>query len=59
MNIDNTLLEIIACPICKGTLTYQKKDNLLVCTVDKVAYPIKDNIPILLIDEAIPTSPKD
>ena len=50
--IDKKLLEIIACPLCKGELIYAPKQQELLCRRDKLAYPIKDQIPILLIDEA-------
>lgn len=50
--MDNKLLDIIACPICKGELVYKKSDNELVCKFDRLAYPIKDDIPVMLVDEA-------
>ena len=50
--MDNKLLNILACPICKGPLVYLKKNNELVCKADKLAYPIRDDIPVMLEDEA-------
>ncbi len=50
--MDNKLLEIIACPICKGKLEYDKQAQELICNYNKVAYPIKDNIPVLIESEA-------
>ena len=50
--MDSALLDILACPICKGKLEYKAKEQELICRVDKRAYPIRDNIPVMLIDEA-------
>lgn len=50
--MDAKLLEILVCPVCKGTLDYQKKSLELVCPRCKLAYPIKDDIPVMLADEA-------
>lgn len=46
------LLEILACPKCKGELQYDKEREELLCLECKLAYQIKDGIPIMLIDEA-------
>ncbi|MEO0094579.1 MAG: Trm112 family protein [candidate division WOR-3 bacterium] len=46
------LLEILCCPKCKGDLEYDKDKEELICHNCKLAYPIKDDIPIMLIDEA-------
>lgn len=50
--MDNKLLEILVCPICKGQLRYDKAKAELVCKVDRLAYPIRDDIPVMLEDEA-------
>ena len=50
--LDNQLLEIIACPKCKGDLEYKPNENQLVCHECRLIYSIKDDIPIMLIDEA-------
>lgn len=50
--MDKKLLDILACPICKGPLHYQKSAEELVCKGDRLAYPIRDDIPVLLVDEA-------
>ena len=50
--MDKKLLEILVCPICKGPLVYKKEANELICKVDRLAYPIRDNIPVMLEDEA-------
>nr|BET44874.1 MAG: Trm112 family protein [Candidatus Aschnera chinzeii] len=50
--MDHYLLNIIACPICHGKLIYDKNKSELICKYNKLAYPIRDNIPILLKEEA-------
>ncbi len=52
MAFDMKLLEILACPVCKGKLDYKKEDQELVCNFDRLAYPIEKNIPVLLENEA-------
>lgn len=46
------LLDILACPKCKGALEYDKKKQLLICTVDHTLYLIKDGIPVLLVEDS-------
>jgi len=50
--MDQKLLNILVCPVTKGPLIYDKKNKELISTSAKLAYPIKDNIPILLESEA-------
>ncbi|WP_455202377.1 Trm112 family protein [Kaarinaea lacus] len=50
--MDRKLLDVLVCPICKGPLVYQKDASELICKVDRLAYPIKDDIPIMLEEEA-------
>ena len=50
--MDKTLLTILACPNCKGSLHYQKEQQELTCPVCRLAYPIRDDIHVMLIDEA-------
>ncbi|KLV10821.1 MULTISPECIES: Trm112 family protein [Photobacterium] len=50
--MDHRLLEIVACPVCKGKLNYDKDKNELICKFDRLAYSIKDGIPVLLEPEA-------
>lgn len=52
MAFDKKLLEIIACPICKGKLEFDKDAQELICRFDKLAYPITDGIPVLLENKA-------
>ena len=50
--MDKKLLDILACPVCKGPLSYNKESNELICKVDRLAYPVRDDIPVMLEDEA-------
>ena len=50
--MDRKLLDILACPICKGKLLYQQATQTLICKLDKLAYPIVDGIPVMLEDSA-------
>lgn len=50
--MDKKLLEILVCPVTKGPLIYDKKNQELISKSAKLAYPIKDDIPIMLEDEA-------
>lgn len=50
--MDTKLLEILVCPVCKSKLDYQKEARELVCKPCKLAFPVQDNIPIMLVDEA-------
>ena len=52
MPIDNKLLAILVCPLCKGDLAYDKDGGELICHADHLAFPIQDDIPIMLESEA-------
>ena len=54
MSINKELLEILACPKCKGDITLNDKEDGLVCEKCKLLYPIRDGIPVMLIEEASP-----
>jgi len=54
MAFDVNLLGIIACPVCKGKLEFNKSDDVLVCNFDKLVFPINDSIPVLLEEQATP-----
>lgn len=57
--MDKKLLEILVCPICKGPLVYDKKASELICKGDRLAYPVRDDIPVMLEDEARALSPEE
>ena len=46
------LLDILVCPVCKGPLVYRKAASELICRACRLAYPIRDEIPVMLEDEA-------
>lgn len=50
--MDKKLLDILVCPICKGPLLYDKVQQELICKADRLAYPIHDDIPVMLEEEA-------
>jgi uncharacterized protein YbaR (Trm112 family) len=50
--MNKTLLEILVCPVCKGQLQYHSKKQVLICNIDKLAFPIRDGIPVMLESEA-------
>mgnify|MGYP003391595205 FL=1 len=50
--MDARLLEILVCPVCKGPLDFRKTNQELVCKACKLAYPVRDDIPVMLEEEA-------
>ena len=52
MAFNIALLDIIACPLCKGRLKLDKEQQRLICTFDRLSYPIKQDIPVLLSSES-------
>jgi uncharacterized protein YbaR (Trm112 family) len=57
--MDSRLLDILVCPACKGPLLYRKAERELVCKPCRLAYPIRDDIPVMLEDEARKIPPGD
>ncbi|WP_303905819.1 Trm112 family protein [Thiohalomonas denitrificans] len=57
--MDRKLLDILVCPLCKGPLVYEKERQELICKADRLAYPIRDDIPVMLEDEARELSPEE
>ena len=50
--MDQKLLDILVCPVCKGPLVYDKSAAELICKWDRLAYPVRDDIPVMLEQEA-------
>jgi uncharacterized protein YbaR (Trm112 family) len=50
--VDSKLLDILACPTCKGPLIWNRERRELVCRADRLAFPVRDDIPVMLEDEA-------
>lgn len=57
--MDKKLLEILVCPLCKSPLIYLKDRQELVCKADRLAFPIRDGIPVMLEDEARELAPDE
>lgn len=57
--MDSKLLDILVCPLCKGPLQYKKPQAELVCKPCRLAYPIQDDIPVMLEDEARKLPPEE
>ena len=53
MSISKELLDILVCPKCKGDIKLTKEEDGFICENCKLKYPIRDDIPVMLIDEAI------
>jgi hypothetical protein len=52
--LDKQLLDILVCPKCKGELEYREKESELICNACRLRYEIREDIPIMLVDEAKP-----
>ena len=50
--MDTRLIELLVCPICKGPLTHEREARELVCAADRLAYPIRDGIAVMLESQA-------
>ncbi len=57
MALSKELLDILACPKCKGDIYLNESENGLICDHCKLLYEIRDEIPVMLIDEAVPVEP--
>ena len=57
--MDPKLLEILVCPICKGPLLYRRPAEELVCKADRLGFPIKDGIPVMLEEDARKLPPEE
>jgi uncharacterized protein YbaR (Trm112 family) len=57
--MDAKLLDLLVCPLCKGPLVYRKDAQELVCKADRLGFPIRDGIPVMLEDEARKLPPEE
>jgi len=57
--MDSRLLDILACPVCKSPLKYDKRSEQLICKADRLAFPVRDGIPVMLEEEARQLLPDD
>jgi uncharacterized protein len=57
--MDARLLDVLVCPVCKANLDYRKAESELVCKPCKLAYPVRDDIPVMLEDQARQLKPEE
>ena len=57
--MDSRLLDILVCPICKGPLLFRKTEQEFICKADRLAFPVRDGIPVMLEDEARKIDPAE
>ena len=57
--MDAKLLDVLACPVCKGPLKWVREQATLVCRADRLAFPVRDGIPVMLEEEARRLLPTD
>lgn len=57
--IDAKLLDVLACPHCKGPLKYRKESDELICAADRLVFPVRDGIPVMLEEEARTLDPAE
>ena len=57
--MNNKLLDLLVCPVCKGPLLYRRTEGELICKPCRLAYPIRDDIPVMLEDEARKLAPEE
>ena len=57
--MDERLLDILACPICKGPLKFQRAAQVLVCRGERLAFPLREGVPMMLEEDARPLAPDD
>jgi uncharacterized protein YbaR (Trm112 family) len=57
--VDDRLLDILACPVCKGPLKHQRDAAVLVCRAERLAFPIRDGVPMMLEEDARQLVPDD
>jgi len=57
--MNSTLLEILACPLCKGKLEYRRDPEELICRVDRLAFAVREDVPVMLVEEARVLDPEE
>lgn len=50
--MDQTLLDILVCPLCRGALRYQKQPPGLICSSDRLLFPVSNGVPVLIVEQA-------
>jgi len=57
--VDPKLLEILVCPLCKGPLVHRREASELICKADRLGFPIKEGIPVMLEEDARKLPPEE
>lgn len=57
--MDTRLLDILACPLCKGPLKFEREGARLVCRADRLAFPVREGVPVMLVEEAVTLASDD
>jgi uncharacterized protein len=57
--VEDRLLDILACPVCKGPLKYQRDAAVLVCRAERLAFPVREGVPMMLEEDARLLAPDD
>ena len=57
--MDKRLLDILVCPLCKSPLHLDSEKHELICKLDRLAYPIRNDIPVMMVDEARPLTAEE
>lgn len=52
MAVAKELIDLLVCPNCRGRIEYKERRNLIICTECGLQYPVRDNIPVMLVEEA-------
>ncbi|MFN4329635.1 MAG: Trm112 family protein [Limnobacter sp.] len=52
--MDPQLIDVLVCPLCKGPLEKRLSDGALLCHADNLAFPVRDGIPVMLVEQAVP-----
>ncbi len=55
--MESRLLDILVCPLCKGRLEFDRTQQELICLADRLAFPVRDGVPVMLENEARPLDP--
>jgi uncharacterized protein len=58
MAVDAGLVELLVCPDCRGKVEYKDRRHLIICTECGLHYPVRDDIPVMLVDEATRPTPR-
>ena len=58
MAVDSKLIDLLVCPACRAPIEYKDRRNLIICTGCELQYPVRDSIPVMLVEEASMPKPR-